>query len=677
MPIETIVGKEKVMNPGGQTHKYNSTFPLSAPKFQTDRYGEYAAIDAWNVIARDKLNIRIPHEMRSGMLKGPLMQSMSTKHDLFFVAKQAMLPKNWEKLEITPTQGDIVPEDANTCIDKLENYIATIMSNWKEKIQDIINDEEPTEIKVLTNLIKFALFGEMFYTKGCLMNNLGKPMFRYFKNNLSTNKKHKHSYGYFFDELMKILKTYFPDGFLYTPYNGHEQKAVWSNPDEKEMSVRTMLCKMRDDFSFEVDKATEDITNWEDLITDISNVTSKIDFKVTESSEKPFNYERLLAYQIVCAHYYSNDKIDYVYTADLWRNLMFNYYTAANGVGGTQQPTFQYNGLTCTYDTLSGKIVGYILENINNYINYEQSTTVKEIFHNAVAFIRAIFQFNRSLRFMDYFTGARSKPLAVADYNVAVEDNMVSVIDITKRTLTQKLGNALNKVGNKIESQIKELLGVEMAPDYHNPFWLGHTSDSIGAAESEGTGEALFDSNARPGISASVAAFKSNSGSMQFEVTTDRKGIVIAIRYYEIPRVYVNTTNRFFFIRDKWDEYDPYMQFTGDQPIFRDELIHDADHDEYFAYCGHDMQYKQATARATGGFVEDLPGWLFIADQNRTDANLEEIGPSYIRSLQTEIDELFQSLIGYSYDTYYHFEVKQNLDVTAKRPMAYNPGILQ
>lgn len=119
------------------------------------------------------------------------------------------------------------------------------------------------------------------------------------------------------------------------------------------------------------------------------------------------------------------------------------------------------------------------------------------------------------------------------------------------------------------------------------------------------------------------------------------------------------------------------MQFTGDQPIFRDELTQRASHNEYFGYAGHDIQYKQATARATGGFVEDLPGWIFIADKNRTYANMENISPSYIRSLQTEIDDLFQSLEGYSYDTYYHFEVKQNLDVTAKRPMAYNPGILQ
>lgn len=409
-----------------------------------------------------------------------------------------------------------------------------------------------------------------------------------------------------------------------------------------------------------------DNTKW----NNIRNIIVRSSFALNEGTGKPFNYDALVAYQIACAHYFTNDKIDYIYTADLWRQMMWNYIN----VPGFGTQSFSYNGIDVKYDTLSGCIFDLVWEAFTDDISNNNFTGIEPA---NIEYIRNIFQYNRSLRYEDYFTGARAYPRAILDYNAPVVNNKVSVIDITKNILAQKLGNALNKVGNTIASQIKELRGVEMRQDYHNPFWMGHTDDVIGTPESEGTGASLFDSESRNNSKLpTVSQFRGSANTTVREMSFDRDGILICIQYFDIPRIYTNTIDRFTFVRNKFDEFNELFQFTGDQPIFLDELIADAMHTEFFGYTGHDKQYKTDVPKAMGGFVFDLPGWAFIADEGRDKSELEHIGPSYIRSMQTEIDGLYQSLNGYSYDTYYHFICKTEVMASANRPMAKNPGIL-
>lgn len=668
MPIETIAAGNNVNNPGGHTKKFRSTFPLGAPIAGTYRYGEYGVIFGENVIANDgPFKWIVPHDIRSFILKAPLMQNMNIKKDAFFVPKQAILPLNWEKIETLPIKGEDVPEDANTVIRGFENKIRTQIYNWRNYLKTFNLTTSLKEQQLIESLLKMAIMAEKFYSAGCLLSAMGHPMESYWINR-EEEGDNRHCFAQWFDKIVELVKKAYNQGTPSLRTNG-EFYVISDNPDEGGITWREALQYLREETTIPFTDENSDFSpaaaNPDDFAEIIDYIDNNCYFDILETNaNKPFNYERLIAYQIVCAHFYSNDKIDYIYTADLWRQLMWEY---ANGTD-TGNKTFQQNDLTYKYDTLSGAVFNDVI------FNYDYWHLIDE---NQLGYINAIFTYKRSLRFQDYFTGARSQPLAVMDYNVAVNNNLVSVIDITRHTLMQKLGNALNKVGNRIESQVKELFGIEMKPDYHNPFWLWHTSDAINTPETENTADAMFNLPDNASKLPVTSQFRSNAGSKMFEFSCDRKGIVVCICYFDIPRLYTRATERFFYHADRFDEYNPYMQFTGDQTIKKSELIAHASSEEIFGYTGPNMEYKQKYGRAWGGWVHDLPGWSFIADKNRTDYEMDHIKPDYIRAISTEIDDLFQNLNGYCIDRYYHFIIKSSIMCEATRPMAYNPGILQ
>lgn len=675
----TIVAGAHVNNPGGGTKQYHSTFPLAYPKLWSYRYAELGLIFADNNVKKDFMYWRLPHKLHSKMLKAPLMQNMTIHKDAFWVAKQCILPNSWENLERFETIGDTAPVDANTVVYNFEYKIGNICNNWKARIQDGISDEifvnsNFEDTGLVNEIFHFITFAEMFYSCSNLMANAGHPMWVLWDNQNVTDgntKQNKNNFGWWFDKMIEEIFNC-TNALLLTTSN-KQIKVVKSNPtNDEEIDIRTALCYMRDDFNYTIEvingATKNDFEEW-DTSTNLMNFQI---FNLDDTEERPFNYERLCAYQLAVAQYYTNDHIDYVYTAELWRQLMSTYISNENT---NQFQTYNYNGIKILYDYLSGYYLDKFIKSINDYLDSPAKALTD--FSNAFSYIFAIFQIKRSLRFKDYFTGARSNPLAVMDYNVPVSaGNKVSVIDITVKTLWQKLGNAMNRSGNRIEKQQDELYKEGMQPDFHVPFWLGHTSDGIGTPETENTGEAQFKlpENAQ-GIAITSRFQSNNAGNYMFKRKFDRKGIFLAIQYFEIPRLYSRAVSQFFYKADKFDEFNPYTQFTGDQAIDNAEKDIRGSYGQPFAYTNHDMEYKQRFGVVGGAFIHDLPGWCYIADRTRYAEFNGHITPDYIRALQTEIDDLFQSQMGYSIDTWYHFVVKTTIDMTGKRPMAYNPAI--
>lgn len=671
----TIVAGSHVNNPGGRTKKYFSTFPLAFPKLWSYRYGELGLIFTDNNVAKDAFHWRLPHNIQSKMLKAPLMQNMSIHKDAFWVAKQAILPNSWENLERYETIGDSAPIDANTVIYNFEDKIRTICLQWKDRITSgifdgVFVDGNFEDTGLVNEIFHFITFAEMFYSCSNLMANAGHPMWILWDNTnvaQGNNKQNLNNFGWWFDKMVEeVFKCSYQ---LLLSTNSKQIKVVKSNPkNDTEIDIRTALCYMRDDFKYTIEAlGANDFTDW-NADTDLMNFTIQA---INDVDDRPFNYERLCAYQLAIAQYYTNDHIDYVYTAELWRQLMSSYITNHNYA----VDTYTYNGVKILYDWLSGHYLDQFIQDIIDK-DLSDYTISLSSYDNHFSYIYGIFTIKRSLRFKDYFTGSRSQPLAVMDYNVAVNNNEVSVIDITKKTLWQKLGNAMNRAGNRIEKQVKELLGVDMKPDYHVPFWLGHTSDSINTPETENTGAAQFELPAEAQGVAVTSRFNSNAGNYIFTANMDRKGIFLSICYFEIPRLYSKAVSQFFYKADKFDEFNPYTQFTGDQAVDQAEKDIRGMYGQPFAYTNHDMEYKQRFGIVGGAFIHELPGWCFIADRTRYAEPTGHISPDYIRALQTEIDDLFQGgIIGYSIDTWYHFIVKTTVDLSGKRPMAYNPSI--
>ena len=95
-----------------------------------------------------------------------------------------------------------------------------------------------------------------------------------------------------------------------------------------------------------------------------------------------------------------------------------------------------------------------------------------------------------------------------------------------------KFLQAVNRSGRKFSAYMQELFGKTPAYDYHNPMYLAHTSDLVGAQETDNTGQAQVTDQL-----AVTSRFRATSSVMLLSFQPDRDCIVIGITYYDLPRL--------------------------------------------------------------------------------------------------------------------------------------------
>ena len=442
--------------------------------------------------------------------------------------------------------------------------------------------------------------------------------------------------------------------------------------NSRPITWNNMLEKCRQNLNFEIEIYngtvpfdTNDITNLEELIESNTAKIIEYTFNVAESELK---FARLFAYQIICAHFYSNDQIDPIYSADQYRKLISSYVNTIAAETSTTL-TFSYNGVNLPFDWCSAHFTGMVLGYAGDY---QGDPTAQMAANN---YLTAVFSHRRSLRKVDYFTGGRTLPLAVGDNNIAVVSNQVNVIDITKSIQMQRYRNAVQRVGRKIENYLEGIFqgNKKVAYDYHNPAYLVHTNDTIYGEEVENT--ANKQENNEGFITTNL---RGNSSKFMFEFRPDRPGIIMGITYFDIDRLYTHVIERDFFHLDRFEEFNPMMQYIGDQPIYKKELgVIQTTNRQPFAYTMRYMENRQMINEAIGGAMEFLPGWSFKdRPENPNWYEQPYIGSEYIRSKAWELDQFYTSLTGKTLANYFHFVIKHNNEFEAYRPMAYSPGIL-
>lgn len=640
-----------------------STFPLQYHAFDTFRFGEYHPHFVMEGVAKDRISFRSSHDLRSYTLGAPLMEDISMKKDYFNVPMTAILPLNWDKFFANPVKGQDVPSDCGPSLAGFYEKYNTLMGALTTRFIAIIPLSSITDTQVATALLRYIALGEYVFSAGSLMSSLNVHCHQYFSYLKDGDLR---NFDYLVDQLVDVLNLV--QYMTVTDSNGRNIRC-WIGNDPRRFSTRDLLQLFRTDPASSVTSITyvtgQTATVFKSAVTQALPVSS--DF-ILSNVVKPFNLSRLAAYQLVVSQFYTNDSIDFVFDANRYRQLMWYYFTNASS---SVVRYFTVNGLQYDYDAFSGHVLGSILDlaitSASNALLYGTQTTVKVI----LSYLSGLFAYRRSLRFKDYFTGSHSQPLAVAD--ASFDASNTSVIDITKNIQKQRFLNAVNRVGARLEDYMQEIFGSKLAPDYTKPFYLGHTSDVIFGAEVENTGEAQQTNE-----NSITSNLRSNGSRYEFSFEPDRDCIVIGLTYFDIARSYSKTIDRQTMHLDRFDWFNPYMQFIGDQPIYFNELNPDVSQtpsaDQAFSYEFRHMEYKQRFNVVAGGFVTALPGWAFIADQKFSwDSS---ITPDFIRSLNSELDRFYQSLTGYSLGTYFHFIVKNVNDCTASRPMAYSPSIL-
>lgn len=639
---------------------------LTAPNLHTVRFSDYNPFFHFNAIKKDKnFRYQSSKDLRTFTFKAPLMQKLKHHQQFFSVPYEAILPLQWERIFCNPVDGDDVPDDANTVIPEFGVKLKGFQTSWFAEIMAHIQSDGINNAGNLTQILKYCLTFEMFLSRGSLLNSLDYKISKLYNPSDGQPKTFDRWLQNIFDWFKKCSITFILDDsgvdyFFRPDYNDNDNNL--SN-DPTIVSFHRLLELCRDNLgTFSIQGLTLGDGASYDQLQAIFAPRNASPWTILPN-RRPFNYALVCAYQIICAHFFTNDRVDYIYSADLYRQYIYNLLINEVALAG-ENTFFSYNGLNLPYDYLSGRYLSLLFD-----FSYNSITDISRL-----SALQALFSYKRSLRYVDYFTGAKTRPLAVGDVNVSVNQNLVNVVDVTRNIMKQKFLNAVNRFGRKFSNYLDGLFpGSSTAYDYHNPAYLMSIDSDVVTNEVENTGAAqLSEPN-------SVTAVLRSSGSQfVFDISLDRPSIVLGIEFFDIPRVYANNIDRSYFHVDRYDMFNPFMEYTGDQEVYKSEIDPSLETNVLgsFGYQTRYMEFKETVGTAHGGFYEYLPGYAFIADRQNGLPSPDHISPDYIRSSCVELDPFYVSLTGDTLANYFHFIIRQDNIVSIDRPMATAPSIL-
>lgn len=649
----------------------HNTFDLSYRLSGTMPFNIYYPHLAFEAVEGDRVRFRSAHNLQSYTLKAPLMSNIKQHKEYFSCYKEAILPFNYDKVHINPTIGDDAPIDANTVDEHFYSrhlpviYSLIHMSDFWE----MSFDGTSADYHKLTSAFRQLILAELFFSDGSLLNVLGcnlSGIVRCYLDGSSEDIGFDGYFQYFLDAVKQVVPLFYVDVVgIDGRAEGNPKLVLLRNdfnisvtaPDA--MNYRSFLEFIRENPNFILSDASSLLVDSEvpdfdrfasDYYPDSDPAKITLYFQNGQSDE-PFNFGRVAAYQIICSHFYSNDSVDYVYSAELYRESIHSLLH--------ETLTFEYNGINCPYDYLSGHVFNYFLDGIEDTVNYETAL-----------YLVYLFGYRRSLRFVDYFTAAKTRPLAVGNTTVAVDNNQVDVVDVTRKLQMQRFLNAVNRFGRKFSQYTKGLFGVLPAQDFHNPAMLASTYDDVNPSALQNTSSEQLTEE-----TSVTSTLHADSSNYEFTYYADREAYIIGITFFDIMRNYAWSTDRQFFHKDRFDDFNPFMQFVGDQPVKGLE-VNSRSLVPTFGYASRYIEYKMRVSRATGGFVRNLPGWTFVADNAPGIWFPSVISPEYIRSSCVELDDFYVKLSGYTLGNYFHFIVTFDNFISADRDMVYQSSIL-
>ena len=396
-----------------------------------------------------------------------------------------------------------------------------------------------------------------------------------------------------------------------------------------------------------------------------SSKNGNIAFTPYEDSEgNPITYDiaPLVAYQQLCAQFFTVDAIDNLFNSDLW---MKNAESILHRIPSfSTYAMFDYNGTNVLHDTFSL----HYLEGVFNYLGNDESWSDD----NCCKFIYNLFGYQNSLLYGDYVTGGRLEPLAVGDVTIQLADSNVNIVDISKSGWKTRFLNFVNRFGAQIQDYIRGLFGVTPGQLQPMPKFIAHESTPIAGYEVENTTTGDVSSpTTQQGYS--VTLLNSRSSNYAFDVYVDTPSWIIGVVSFDMQRFYDCITERQAFCHDRFDEFNPFLQNLGDQAMYIAEINPlTSTPEDPVMYHLRDTEWKQRVPVARGAFVKSyqnlLPAWARVVDLKDFKLDSESI-----RNKNSDIDEFFMSLSHVSFGNYFHFIAFIYNDLESDRPMQYKP----
>lgn len=629
--------------------QHNNDFDLSYSHLATLRYADVHPFFAMDALPADKMPFRSFHQLRSYTLQSPMMSDINMHKSFTMVPMQAILPNTWERFIVNPTKGDDVPDDVY-CNFKIFDFL----SDFRLRILDSYSNDNSTA-KML-NAVRYSIILEMFLSSGSLLSALGIDVSYPEFDNLFDTK-----FIPFLKSLPLIVNVDFGNvSGSFTINEALSNSAI--NVATYIDNVHDILDCLRDGSSIQLYSGVVDeevyLALYNDYLLSLRDLLEKLPVDSSFTNLK-FDISKLIAYQLSCVQIMTDDSVDDIYTADLFRNLVYEY---------TLPDFFQYNGNPIQYDAFSEHTLNGFFEDISVLTSSNYFTKVLEFF-------TLLFSFRKSLKFGDYFIDARPEPYSVGDMTVEVKDGAVSAIDTTKSILAQRFRNWSNRVGNKLDEYILALTGEVPTASVTEAKYIVHETFDVSGFEVENTG-----AEQRDDVSVTTQ-LKTQDSRYMFDIEINDYCIILGLAHFDVKRIYTGRVDRSNLKTNRFDFFNKFFQYAGDQDIMRIELSAALSNpDDAMAYTTRHMQYKTAVSQAVGGFANGtLPSWAFVNDESQEKLHgigIFGINSDFIRNHNGDFDRFYSSLTGYSLGNYFHFIVKFENIVKMSRQMAIAPDIL-
>ncbi len=649
-----------------KTSVFESTLDLSRACFKTQAFGQYEPFEVIDVVAKDVIPLATSHNVRSLPTNAPQLNPLKLNKDFFFVPMQAILPRTWEYIFRQPSQGDDVPADAMCCFD------FSIVNSWFRHLNSrLLSSPAPTTLSI--SYVFLALTMESILSRGSLVNMLGKTFDRdfdafidevlnldYVMSFITENSEPSYATRKYsttnFTNAQRIDRDRFFDLIRHYP-----ESVLTISFIESGNSVSSSS-KLLDIFVKYLNSGLFNTTSFDIVPTEIADSSDP------SSSTLGHDIRRVLAYQISCAQFYTRGNIDAIYNAQLWRDNLFALYKL---IVPSLDPSFiTVNGTLLEYDVLSKHYFDSVLTKLKTYTPASATALTLADSKNMFLFFQYIFGIRPALIFGDYFTDSRTQPLATDDYNLP--DANISVFDVNKSLVLQRFRNTVVKLKNSFTDYLKSVFNSLPSPDYHFPKYIRGYEATISGNEVAGT---TPENNGHL-----VQNFVTGGSDEVVEVEIDMPGIILGISYFTIPPLYMNYQERFWLHQSRHDDYNPMLQYLGDQKVFSLELNRFGDiASDSFAYNTRYAEYKQRYGVVSGAIGTDkLPGWVFVLDDKEDPIrkDITHMNSRFVRFLPSDYDQMFPALSGYSLAHKFHFIVMYNNQCVTSRNMLVNPQTL-
>ena len=355
---------------------YRSKVDLSNRRFTSLQYGLISPFYNAEAIPGDKIHFTSKHNIRSGSLKSPLMSDVFMSKDFFSVPMEAIIPNAWPRIITNPTVGDDMTKYGHIPSLTIKELNPLGVTNLKNSLilgfRNCFNSTKIDPVDATSGFgpIAYILYHlnhlSFLYSRGSLLARFNINVWSnldYITSKSIDGTTLHLTFDDYYDYIVSNLRSWIIDSnaryirLRVANLSADGSSVVYSTKDFVETDVphtsKTWIDEAIDyckehyvtHFYFPT-KAGESYTIGNKLGFAKDSSDWPLDFLVYvqgNSSGAPLNLSALAAYHIVCAHYFTNDKIDDIYSAQLYRDMMWDL--AFHGTS-TSDNSYTYNGVS-------------------------------------------------------------------------------------------------------------------------------------------------------------------------------------------------------------------------------------------------------------------------------------------------------------------------------------------